>query len=165
MENNVIDSIINKLLELRESENSIPNKNTSNSVLSDDDIEVEVDAGTPMKIGSKTYYKMIYADINNLKKDTETLLTVYLEEIKPKIMTIEANIKKSESDVKAITDIIHTIQEKQPKSIKTWIEEKGKISESIGNLGKVLIYIILILWIISTAIPQVLDAIKKFMGI
>ena len=130
-------------------------------VLDDGDIEVDVRPGTPIKIDSKTYYRIMYADVNNLKNDAQTLLDLYLDDVKPNLKLLEDNISSLNETAKNINIEIETLRKNGPKSIKVWFEEKGKVAENVGNVIKFIFWAILILWILSTALPNIISFVSK----
>ena len=52
----------------------------------------------------------------------------------------------------------------RPKTFKTWIKEKGQIAESGGNIFKFIFYTLVILWILSTALPSILKFLSALVG-
>ncbi len=160
--NENINEIISKLvLELTK----LKNTEVENTSLQDDDIEVEASPGTPVRIDSRTYYKMIYADVNNLKKDTESLLTLYLHDVKPTLKSVDNNVKKLTEKLNVFEKDITDLKIKQPTTFKNWLEEKGKIAENIGSVGKFVFWTVAILWLLSTALPNIITFITKMSGI
>lgn len=159
--NELISTLIIELrsLKIKDSEPFIP------QVMADEDIEVDASPGTPIKIDSKTYYRMIYADVNNLKKDTETLLNLYLEDVKPTLKSVDDNVKKLSDNFRIVESEILDLKTNRPKTFKTWLEEKGKAAENIGSVGKFIFWTIAIVWLISTALPNVIAFIAKASGV
>lgn len=160
-----INELISKLIiELRNLKVVEPEQPSIPHVMADDDIEVEAGPGTPIKIDSRTYYRMIYADVNNLKRDTETLLNLYMDDVKPTLKSLDDNFKKFSENFKTVESDIVDLKTNRPKSFKSWLEEKGKASENIVSVGKFVFWIIATLWIISTALPNVIAFLAKASG-
>jgi hypothetical protein len=99
--------------------------------------------------------------VNNLKKDTETLLTLYLDDVKPTLKSVDDNVKKLSENFKMVESDIMELKTNKPKTFKFWLEEKGKIAENIGSVGKFIFWIVAILWLLSTALPNIITFISK----
>lgn len=160
--NELISKLILELRNLKITETEYP---SIPHVMLDDDIEVEAGPGTPIKIDSRTYYRMIYADVNNLKKDTESLLNLYLDDVKPTLKLIDDNLKTLTANFETVEAKILELKTNRPKTFKSWMEEKGKIADNIGSVGKFIFWTIAILWLLSTALPNLIIFISKASGV
>ena len=162
--NELISKLIIELGNLKIKEMDITPTTIPHIVL-DDDIEVEAGPGTPIKIDSRTYYRMIYADVNNLKRDTESLLNLYLDDVKPALKSVDNNLKALTQNFKTVESDIIELKMNRPKTFKFWLEEKGKIAENIGSVGKFIFWVVAILWVLSTALPNIIAFIAAASGI
>ena len=161
--NELIQKLIAELIKLKQPE--IPKSNPEiPHVIFDDDIEVEAVSGTPIKIDSKTYYRMIYADVNNLKKDTETLLNLYLDDVKPTLKSVDDNLKILTANFKTVEADVEDLKKYKPKTFKLWLEEKGKTAESIGRIAKFIFWGAIIIYILFTILPTLMSFVFRASG-
>jgi len=162
---NINELISQLILALRELKVTEPIKTSVPHAVLDDDIEVETMPGTPIKIDSRTYYRMIYADVNNLKRDTESLLNLYLDDVKPTLKSVDDNLKALTQNFKTVESDIIELKTNRPKTFKLWLEEKSKFAENAGSVGKFIFWAIVILWMLSTALPNIISFVAKASGV
>ena len=162
--NELISTLIIELRNLKIKDSDMLSPSIPHVIL-EDDIEVDASPGTPIKIDSRTYYRMIYADVNNLKRDTESLLNLYLDDVKPTLKSVDDNVKILTQNFKTVEADIVQLKTNKPKTFKLWLEEKSKFAENFGSLGKFIVWIIVIVWIFSTALPNIIAIITKASGI
>lgn len=129
------------------------------------DIILEDEPGKSIKIENKIFYQMIYTDVKKLKKDSDVILSQYLDEIKPTMKSVDENVKELRKNFKAVETDVEYLMENRPKTFKSWITEKGKIADSTGSIFKFLLYSIAVLWVLSTALPTIFKAISGSVGI
>lgn len=163
------ENIEKQISELLKALSELKLENSSNAtsapyLILDDDIEVEVGPGTPIKIDSRTYYKMIYADVNNLKRDTESLLNLYLEDVKPTLKSVDDNVKELKQNFKTVESEIDTLKRNTPKTFKSWLEDKSKTSDNIVSVMKFIFWVVAFFWAISTALPTITAVVEKFLS-
>lgn len=142
---------------------AIANKqNGKNLTLPNRDIILEDEPGKSIKIENKIFYQMIYTDVKKLKKDSDVILSQYLDEIKPTMKSVDDNVKELSKNFKAVETDVEYLMKNRPKTFKKWVTEKGKIADSTGSIFKFLLYTIAVLWVLSTALPSILKAMSGF---
>jgi len=103
--------------------------------------------------------------MKKLKKDGDTLLTQYLDDIKPTLKSVDENVKELYKSVKCVEKDVDDLMKNRPKSFRTWVSEKGQLAESSGNIFKFLFYSLIIIWILSTSLPGILKFLASLAGI
>ncbi len=161
---NKFDDIITKLISELSKLKDINNNELPIPHDIDEDIEVNAAEGTPIKIDSRVYYKTIYAEVFNLKKDTESLIQVYLDDVKPTLKSVDDNVKALSEKLVRITNDVENLKKNRPKKFKEWLAEKGTIAENFGKVAKFVFYIILFIWLISVGIPNTVVLIGKIIS-
>ena len=148
------DELVDKL-------NRLSNKQNGKSLASPNgDIILEDDPGKWIKIDNKIFYQMIYTDVKKLKRDSDTLLNQYLDDIKPTLKSVDDNVKELHKSVKEVKSDVDNLMKNRPKTFKSWLFEKGQMAENTGSIFKFVFYTLVILYKLSTAMP----AIFKFLG-
>ena len=161
--NDDIQSLANELIEKL---SVLANKsNGKNPIAPNGDIILEDDPGKWIKIDNKIFYQMIYTDVKQLKKDSDTILSQYLDDIKPTLKSVDDNVKDMGKSIKCVEKDVEDLKKNKPKSFRSWISEKGQMAESSGNIFKFLFYALVIIWILSTSLPSILRFLASFAGI
>lgn len=152
--------------ELIEKLSVIANKqNGKNVTNANGDIILEDEPGKWIKMENKIFYQMIHTDVKKLKKENEILLTQYLDEMKPTLKSVDENVKELHKSVKLVKDDVDDLKRNRPKTLKSWLSEKGQLAESTSNIFKFIFYSLIILWILSTALPNIIKFISTIIGI
>lgn len=138
--------------------------NGKNLVAPNGDIILEDDPGKWIKIDNKIFYQMIYTDVKKLKRDNETLLNQYLDEIKPTLKSVDENVKELNKSIKEVKSDVDNIIKTRPKTFKSWLSEKGQMAENTGNIFKFIFYALVVLYILSTAMPAIFGFISRIVG-
>ena len=138
------------------------NHNGKNLISPNGDIILEDDPGKWIKIDNKIFYQMIYTDVKKLKKDSEVILSQYLDEIRPTLKSVDDNVKELSKNFKSVENDVEFLMENRPKTFKSWITEKGKMADGAGSIFRFIVYFIVGLWILSTALPSIFQALSKF---
>lgn len=128
------------------------------------DIILEDDPGKWIKIDNKIFYQMIYTDVKKLKRDNETLLNQYLDEIKPTLQSVDENVKDLQKSVKSVVADVDVLMKNKPKTFKSWLQDKSQMAESTGSIFKFIFYTLIVLYILSTAMPAIFKFISKIIG-
>jgi len=134
--------------------------NGKNVTMPSGDIILQDEPEKWIKIDNKIFYQMIYTDVKKLKKDGDTLLNQYLDDIKPTLKSVDDNVKELHKSVKEVKVDVDNLMKTRPKTFKSWLVEKGQTAENAGSIFKFIFYTLVILYILSTAMP----AIFKFLG-
>ena len=149
--------------ELIEKLNIVANNQDGNNIISTDvDIILEDDPGKWIKIDNKIFYQMIYTDVKQLKKDSDVILSQYLDEIKPTLKSVDDNVKELSKNFKSVENDVEYLMTNRPKTLKSWITEQGKMADGAGSIFRFIVYFIVGLWILSTALPSIFQALSKF---
>ena len=80
------------------------------------------------------FLKDISMNLQKLKKDSETLITQYLDEIKPTLKSVDENVIELSKNFKSVKVDVDVLKENKPKSFGKWISEKGKLAENTTNI-------------------------------
>lgn len=152
------DELVDKLSRLSGKQNG---KSIVSSV---GDIILEDDPGKWIKIDNKIFYQMIYTDVKKLKRDSETLLNQYLEDIQPTLKSVDENVKELHKSVKSVKEDVDNLMKNRPKTFKSWLLEKGQMAENSGSIFKFIFYTLVTLYILSTALPAIFKFLSTFIG-
>jgi len=137
------------------------NLNENNSTGGYDEIVVEPEPGTRIKMNSSAFFQRMYNDVNNLKKDTETLLGLYLENIQPTLKSVDENVKQLSNKFQNVENDISKLKQNKPISFNEWLENKSKFAENFAIVIKFFFWIILIFWVLSTGLPDLIGRFLK----
>lgn len=148
--------LIEKLNGLSGKQNGKVNGNT--------DIVIQDEPDKWIKIDNKMFYQMIYTDVKKLKRDNETLLNQYLDEIKPTLQSVDENVKDLHKSVKSVVTDVDFLMKNQPVTFKSWLKDKSQMAESTGSIIKFIFFVMVILYIFSTAMPAIIKFVGQFFG-
>jgi hypothetical protein len=152
--------------ELIEKLSLLANKQNGKNVMAPNgDIILQDEPEKWIKIDNKVFYQMIYTDVKKLKKENEILLAQYLDDMKPTLKSVDDNIKELGKNVNSIRTDVDYLMKNRPKTFKSWISEKGQLAENSGSIFKFIFYALIVLYILSTAMPAIFTFISKIIGI
>lgn len=149
--------------ELIDKLNSLSKQN--GKISGNSDIVIQDEPDKWIKIDNKMFYQMIYTDVKKLKRDNETLLNQYLDEIKPTLQSVDENVKELHKSVKSVVSDVDYLMKNKPVTFKSWLKDKSQMAESSFNVIKFTFFILVIFYILSTAMPAIIKFIGKFVGL
>ena len=159
---NDVQQLANELIEKL---SLLANKqNGKNAMAPNGDIILQDEPEKWIKIDNKVFYQMIYTDVKKLKKENEILLAQYLDDMKPTLKSVDDNVKELAKSVNVVRNDVDYLMKNRPKTFKSWIQDKSQMAENTGSLIKFVVYTIVILWILSTALPNIFKFISNFVG-
>lgn len=160
-EQNIFDKILKSLEQITTKLNI-----TNNGLANQNIIEVEdgKGSGKMIKFTDAIYNQMIYTDVQTLKKESSAFYDDYSQEMKPLVRELKSTLKDVNSTISDLDKRISELEKDKPKKFGTWLVEKATFANSGADILKLLVYVIIIFAILSTAMPQLSKFLKAIIA-
>ncbi len=158
----ISEESIEKLIEVMKEINTKSKKEQKIIPITESDIIIEDEPGKIIKFDKKIYHQMIYTDVEHLKKDTSSLIDDYMNDVKPLVTSINEVLPKFSKRFDKLEEEVESLKRNKPRNFSNWLDDKAKFLSSGGTIFKSIFWIILIIYILSTALPGMFKFIVQF---